>query len=170
MVVNPGEGDSSGSQRPQRLQRTLTFSVFHPFADLWMLQASVRLERLTANVLGSVLLDGGAGPLSAPVEAWLPELKLAIGRVIPLAPRWQFQVGASVALRRAIPETDRFVPTGSGPPWIQRVDLRLGLDWVTGHQAAAGIAVEVFNLFDSARSTMAAMDGRSVRLSSRVSF
>jgi len=158
MVVNTGEGTASSAQPASRLERTVTLTVSHPFRDLWTLDASARLEWVRANVLGVALLD--PDPVGEPVEAWLPEFKLSGARIFPLSPIWTLQLGASVAVWRGSPETERF--RVSDLEWRDRVDLRLGLSVRTGQDGAFSFSVEGFDLFDSGFRPNS-IGGRSVR-------
>jgi hypothetical protein len=135
-----------------------------------MLEASGRLERVEANVLTDALLDSSATRVGAPREAWLPELKVTAGRSLPLAPRWNLELGASVALLRAVPETESFDPSSPDVAWTDRVDVRAGVTWTDGRQGAANVSVEAFDLLDSGGRSSTGLPGRSIRLGLAVTF
>jgi hypothetical protein len=142
--------------------------VSRPFSNLWMLEASARIQWLRANVLASSLLE--AGPLlRAPVEAWLPELKLSAGREIVLAPNCLLQLGASVAIWRTLPEGDLFLPSSIELAWTERLDLRVGVAFKERMNEVVYLSVEAFDLFDSGRRR-GSLEGRSIRFGLAVSF
>jgi hypothetical protein len=169
-LVNPGQASSPAGAAPTRLQRSLTISVSRPMVERWVLEASGRLEWLEANVLANALLDTPASGVGASRQAWLPELKGTAGRSFPLGPHWQLELGASVALQRAIPEAELFDPGASDLAWTGRVDVRVGLGWTDGRQGSATLSVEGFDLLDTAGPGPSGISGRSVRVGVAVTF
>jgi hypothetical protein len=157
-VVNPG-ADAT------RLERSVTLAVSKPFWDLWMMEASARIQWVRANVLAAALL--GQGPVGAPVEAWLPELKLSAGKEFPISPVCMLQLGASVAVWRTLPEKERLVL--SDLEWRDRLDLRLGVGFKDGRDGTAVLSAEAFDVFDSGRRRRS-LEGRSVRFALAVGF
>jgi hypothetical protein len=158
LLVNPGKGAI-------RHERTLTLTVSHPFSDLWMLEASARIQWLRANILAATLLD--PRPVGAPGEAWLPEVKVTTGRIIPISPTCSLQLGASLALWRGAAETERFAL--SDLVWTDRVDLRIGVGFRVDRDGAVALSVEGFDIFDSGRQ-QGRLQGRSVRFGLAVTF
>jgi hypothetical protein len=157
-VVNPS-GD------PTRLERTVTFTLSSPFSNLWMMEASARIQWVRANVLAAALLEQGA--IGAPLEAWLPEFKLTTGKEFPISPVCNLQLGASVAVWRAVPELERLVL--SDLEWRDRLDLRLGVGFKEGRDGRVVLSAEAFDVFDSGRRK-GSLEGRSVRFAISVGF
>jgi hypothetical protein len=167
MVVNPGEGAAANGQPATRFERTVTLSVSHPFWDLWTLDASARLQWVRANVLAASLLE--AGPLHEPVEVWLPEVKVSAGRGFPLGPSCTLQLGASVAVWRVPPGSERFITVPGDLDFADRIDFRIGMSIRAWREGWVQLTAEGFDLFDSGRRR-SQLEGRSVRFGLEVGF
>jgi hypothetical protein len=139
--------------------------VSKSFWSLWMMEASARIQWVRANVLAAALLD--QGPVGAPVEAWLPEFKLTAGKEFPISPVCNVQLGASVAVWRALPEMERLVL--SDLDWRDRLDLRLGVAFKDGRDGTVVLSAEAFDVFDSGRRR-GSLEGRSIRFGLAVTF